>query len=596
MQGTSGAASVPIFKIHPAIGIARVGDADADHYFIGPETPGVPANWDFGSGQFLPFKQGVAIKRQAARFRIWEYVQQNGQIIPAREITLDDVQSITWTVHLANRKASFYQFNGQVGAPDNFKSNPLLRNASMTSNRAQLDIDEGSKAITAAKGVPSQPVEFKNSKAAIPIETLGQLRTDEHGRLLVIGGKGKAASPNNAPLVHFANNDHWFDDTSDGPVTATITLKPTQPGGQPQHVVAEGAWVVVAPPDFAPAIGNIVTLYDTLYDMAVRELTIPLVSGKPVNGIYGPYQYQSASGTLLQSKGLKRLLELNTAWQQNGGKAPAHLNPSFTDEIFPILFHAYSTRWVFQPLQHHHELFNAAHWMQLADNSTSGPAASLRATIFGRLRNPDAPNQLNQPVDFAMPRIFGDDYDHPDHPQHFLSLTRTQYATMDHWQRGDFQNDWNPPHPPTVPPQEQITPEGLDRAALENCAGGGFHPGIEVSWLIRKKEIFSEPFRIKQGASLPPGPLKVNAGFFSQQMGVPWQADSHSCLRELYQGHSFAWWPGQRPDDVYLSAADVAAGKMVSWTRSLDGSFADMVNKWSTLHFVVKNGDVYIEQ
>lgn len=590
MQGTSGA-TTPIFKIHPAIGIARVGDADPDHYFIGPETPGVPANWDFSSKQFLPFKQGPNIKRQAARFRIWEYTQQNGQIVPLREITLDDVQSITWTVHLANRKASFYQFNGQVGASDNFKSNPPLRNAGVTSNRGQLEIDEGAKAITATKGTPSQLVEFKNSKASIPIETLGQLHTDDHGRLLVIGGKGKAASPNNAPLTHFANNDHWFDDTSDGPVTATITLNPAQPGGQPQQVVAEGAWVVVAPPDFAPAIGNLVTLYDALYDIAVRELTIPMVSGKPVNAIYGEYQYQSATGTLLHSKGLKRLLELNTAWKQNASKA--QISPSFTEEIFPILFHAYSMRWVFQPLQGHHLLFDDSHWKMLADNSTSGPAASLRATIFGRLRNPDAPNQPNQPIDFAMPRVFGDDYDHPDSPLHFLSLTRTQYALMSEWQRGHFQSDWIPP---TMPTQELITPEGLDRAALENCAGGGFHPGIEVSWLIRKKEIFSEPFRIKQGASLPPGPLKVNAGFFSQQMGVPWQADSHSCLREMYAGHPFAWWPGQRPDDVYLSEADVKAGKMVSWTRSLNGSFADMVNKWSTLHFVVKEGAVYIEQ
>ena len=27
-----------IYKIHPAIGIARLGNADADQFFIGPET------------------------------------------------------------------------------------------------------------------------------------------------------------------------------------------------------------------------------------------------------------------------------------------------------------------------------------------------------------------------------------------------------------------------------------------------------------------------------------------------------------------------------------------------------------------------------
>src|SRR5579859_254206 len=263
--------NAPVFKIHPAIGIARIGDANPDLYFIGPETSGVPANWDFKTQQFSPFKQGGHVKRQAARFHIWEYVEQNGQVVPSREMSLDDVQEITWTVHLANRKASFYQFQGLLGEPDNYKNGPPLRNASVTgdSNRAhQLEIDEGEKSITATKGASSTIVAFKNSKPFIPVETLGELRTDEQGRLLVLGGKGRSASTSNPPLItNFSNNDHWFDDVSDGPVRATITLK-----GQTQKIVAEAAWVIVAPPDFAPAIGNVVTLYDTLYDLAAREL------------------------------------------------------------------------------------------------------------------------------------------------------------------------------------------------------------------------------------------------------------------------------------------------------------------------------------
>ena len=34
-------------RIHPAIGVARVGDSD--QFFIGPESPGVPGNWDSGT-------------------------------------------------------------------------------------------------------------------------------------------------------------------------------------------------------------------------------------------------------------------------------------------------------------------------------------------------------------------------------------------------------------------------------------------------------------------------------------------------------------------------------------------------------------------
>ena len=580
--------NAPIFKIHPAIGIARIGDAD--QYFIGPETPGVPANWDYKTQQFLPFKQGGRVKRQAARFHVWEYVEKNGQLVPLREISLDDVEEITWSVHLANRKASFYQFAGLLGESDNYQTRPPLRNASVTGESAraqQLELDEGEKSITATKGAPSKIVEFKNSKSFIPIETLGQLQTDDHGRLLVSGGRGKSASTGIPPTItNFSNNDQWFDDVSDGPVKATITLK-----GQTQHVVAEAAWVVVAPPDFAPAIGNVVTLYDTLYDMAVRELSIAMINGKPVNGIYGEYQYQTSSGTTQTSRGLARLLELNVAWKQN---AWAQISPSFTEEIFPLLMRAYSMRWVYQPLevQDPHQIL--ARWKDLSNNATSGPAAALRDVVFQRIRNPDAPNQSD---DSLMPRVFGDNWrDEQNMLFEYLTLTRTQYALLEQWHHGHFQSDWNLP---TMPTQEQITPEGLDRAALENCVGGGFHPGFEVCWLIRKQAIFSEPFRLKQDVILAPGSpsLAVRAGFFTQQMGIPWQADSHDCLRGTNQnGHDFAWWPGQRPDDVYQSAADVAAGKMVPWTRNLSGSYLDMVNRWSTLRFVVKEGNAYIEQ
>jgi hypothetical protein len=456
------------------------------------------------------------------------------------------------------------------------------------SNRAQqLEIDEGEKAITARKGGSSQIVQFNNSKSSIPIQAFGELRTDDHGRLLVLGGRGKSASTSTPPVItDFSNNDHWFDDVSDGPVKATITLK-----GQTQKIVAEAAWVIVAPPDFAPAIGNVVTLYDTLYDLAARELSIAMVGGKPVNGIYGEYEYQTSSGTRQTSRGLKRLVELNAAWKQNTW---TQISPSFTEEIFPILLRAYSMRWIYQPLQAQDPHHMLASWKDLADNATSGPAATLRDLVFRRIRNPDNPQQDN---DSLMPRVFGDNWrDRENMVLEYLTLTRTQYALLEQWHRGHFQSDWSPP---TVPTQEQITPEGLDRAALANCVGGGFHPGFEVGWLIRKREIFSEPFRLKQDAILSPGSpsLAVRAGFFTQQMGIPWQADSHDCLRERNQNnHDFAWWPGQRPDDVYQSAADAAAGKMVSWTRNLSGSYLDMVNKWSTLRFVVKVGNVYIEQ
>jgi hypothetical protein len=81
----------------------------------------------------------------------------------------------------------------------------------------------------------------------------------------VLGGRGKSESdPPGADLPEFANNDRWHDDVSDGPVTATVTLP-----GQVPIVVHQPAWVIVAPPDFAPAIGGIVSLFDWTVQAAI---------------------------------------------------------------------------------------------------------------------------------------------------------------------------------------------------------------------------------------------------------------------------------------------------------------------------------------
>ena len=45
---------------------------------------------------------------------------------------------------------------------------------------------------------------------------------------------------------YYANNDYWFDDTSDGPVSAEARI-----GGK-SVTVKGGAWVLVVPPKFAP--------------------------------------------------------------------------------------------------------------------------------------------------------------------------------------------------------------------------------------------------------------------------------------------------------------------------------------------------------
>src|SRR5262249_15371914 len=143
-----------------------------------------------------------------------------------------------------------------------------------------------------------------------------------------------------------------------------------------------------------------------------------------------------------------------------------------------------------------------------------------------------------------MPSTYGDYYQKANgrggdsnDPAFLHSVSKLQFALLRAWMKGVFHEDWG-----TVQAsQPKITPEGLDRAALENISGGAFYPGMEASWLFASKEVWSEPFRVARGkivGSIPvPGEkaekarrdLVLEAGAFSQQMALPWQADFMDC-------------------------------------------------------------------
>src|SRR6185369_13713151 len=88
-------------------------------------------------------------------------------------------------------------------------------------------------------------------------------RTDDAGRLLVFGGHGVSAPKDGEPAVTFANNDGWHDDVSDGPVAAMVKI------GE-RTFEAEHAWVVVAPPDYAPGVIAVTTMYDIIRDAGAQ--------------------------------------------------------------------------------------------------------------------------------------------------------------------------------------------------------------------------------------------------------------------------------------------------------------------------------------
>ena len=92
--------------------------------------------------------------------------------------------------------------------------------------------------------------------------------TDALGWLIVLSGSGRSASvPAGRHILSFANNPDWHDDVSDGAVDAELRF----PDGTSVPVV-RAAWVVVAPPDFAPGVLGLATLYDIALDAAVTGL------------------------------------------------------------------------------------------------------------------------------------------------------------------------------------------------------------------------------------------------------------------------------------------------------------------------------------
>ncbi|WP_205728592.1 LodA/GoxA family CTQ-dependent oxidase, partial [Flavobacterium sp. J27] len=131
--------SYTTFKIHPSIGIARLGNSD--QFYIAPEQPGaLPIVCD-ASGKEKQDTNGnpvrvssfkddndlSKIKKQAARFRVFAYadegdsegkeIQVGGKYnfiyqtaVTAPRIVEGTVTDIDWTVHLANKKASWYEF------------------------------------------------------------------------------------------------------------------------------------------------------------------------------------------------------------------------------------------------------------------------------------------------------------------------------------------------------------------------------------------------------------------------------------------------------------------------------------------------------
>jgi hypothetical protein len=591
-------------RIHPAIGVARVGNSSL--HFVGPDVPGIPANWDAENLRFLKFKDSEGkILKQAAHFRLFEFDESGA----SRELTAETGLQIEWRVHVANRKASFFTFNGQSGAETN---PPYVGRQGRT--RIDVEKKEGGRGRPGRKNFRNPRIEDRRSleidpgevslntpgskdlidgSTGSPIKSLGRVEMRPDGSLLFVPADGNAeCSSGTDPIDEYANNDGWFDDMCDGVVQASVIF----PDGR--RVEAESAWVIVGPPDFAPGIGNVVSLYDLLWDLSVRhKLRVPEGSDAE----------------------LADLAEQQRVWSEESKVFAAEYRPSFTTHIYPILSRALAARDVHEPppqRQHYHH--KLADWERLSKIAE----VNIRQSVFKRFRSPHS-DQVNWK---DMPRGLGDEFTTlddfeegsgiPPSARAFLSLTSVQYALLSAWFEGRFIEDW--PHGDVrfapVAASPNGTPHDLDRAALENCVGGPFYPGIEVSWLIRYPELYLRAFRLR-APGFTFGPLPFGPGFFSQQMALPWQADFYDCHKEDHTPEGadeplvYMWWTAQRPDDVRTSPD----GPYRRWVKEFDSAqdeeaegdaddirnlarFEQMRTRWHELSFVVLDGDQHLEQ
>jgi hypothetical protein len=563
--------------IHPGIGIGRLGNSP-DSFFVGPEVPGVPPSPAGG------FKDTDGrIKRQAARFRVYG-LDAHGNTV--KELTAEDAD-ITWTVHLANKKAAWYQFKLALDIPEaQVASLPTTlqsgrRNPGVSGGkRSRLVIDPGPRSIK-GKRTHGPAYRFDSGTFRKRHVPLGELRTDGKGRLLVLGGHGNSGTTqaNNAP-VHIANNDGWYDDVSDGPVTAYVRI-----AGKSIPVVP--SWVIVGPPDYAPSMTSIVTMYDIAYQAHVDS--------------------------------------------HRGDVRPV----SFTQEIYPILSRFDGLQWVNRGFlegygwQGEVPLLDPGMLAQLASASASN--ATARQQVFARFRDPAYPSLRED----AWPRVYGDNFAQPPNsPRQYLTVTREQYRCLQQWAAGDFLADWNPNASPPgtladLPLNTQ--PAALDRAALQSCAGGAFHPGEEAPWIMRHPSMYMGFCRLRPrlasdapepdyGDTLTPqrafaadGPLHRSApGDITRWMAVPWQTDTANC-GSAYPGSTVqpsplpdlpTFWPAVVPNSVLtqsaytrimdtgLSSAErqAAFASRLPWARHLSPNYLDRnaqaITAWYQLGFI----------
>ena len=632
-------AEIVRIKVHPGIGMARLGDSD--EFFIGPEAPGVVVD-PGGTGGPGPnggtYRDGdMKLKRQAQRYRVYGY-DADGNVVG--ELNADNVQYMSWRVHVRNMKAANYAFQGAYLFQNDLFRNPTIQSdATDPIDRDKLIIDAGVQVISfddpdekvlagdCFTGVTSGPVPgyldfecFEPEDRSHPVDVesapatdieIGRLNLDDMGRLLFVAGPGQAGCvttpkinlsnpsehfdppngpPPGGPLIDqfaYFNVPGWWDDTCGGEIDATVVLEDgtvlstrdgvSDPTDEGMRNAENGGWVVTAPPKFAPHMYHVVSIKDRVFE-AFPEADPNI--GSRTNFFRDIFPI------------LSRAVKYGWVSAEAGGVTPANRNlahgpkqagnmlsdknmAAFTD---PTEASAPVRRQIYK-LMRYAEGENG----KLLDTLPPDPPPVSAPP-------PNMPGQGRVSRGNKMPKLWGtggkplqNQQLGINNPNQYLSLTINDLNRLESWANGDF--DVGEPVPVVdledIPIGEQ--PLAMDCAALEPTIGGGFHPGIEFPYLIAYPQLFAGAFRVAYGTE--PGSV---AAFMSS----PWHGDYWSC--------NTAWWPVQRPEIVF--DYDQASGTRTykEWFRGYDENgeplsstdgYNQMVYAWSKLGMVLPEID-----
>lgn len=595
------------FRIYPSIGVARLGNgpAEKDQVIFSPEIPW--ANLYETDNHYLT--EDGKIKKQAQRFYIYE-CDENG--VPVKQID-PAAYDIKWTAEVANKKPFWYDFNNSLDlsiisenrnvSPEFAKNkiapgigatqrNPNVLNMSkrmdggydyrkeLVNHPAPVTVDSEMTKTEIGGQFPfkrhGMSLLAASAHTDVQEVNLGTIEYD-NGTLIFYAADGVSAALNPSDVnTDFADNSNWYDDICDGRITAVITSKADGATYELNDALS-AAWVTTAPPDYAPQIQPIATMYDMITGASNEEFT-------PDFGLVFPMLY--------------RLYRMQ--WVNVGD----FLAPSFRETIDRLTVNG-KFRYIYE-------------------NSAEGKA--VREEIFNLFRNPAYPVN-NEPIipsnsttsisnkgigtdPILLPYYPGDGINYPGSPAQWFAIPPVIYDYFREWKDGNFETiegNFNNIDELGSYYRQQFMDASQDaakmpflmtRAVLETLYGGGFHPGVELTWPMRHNLLYAENQEIYESVNGMHGlyglrEIRVNAAAAEEQekiffndfglqmvtediresmqqdneknwlwkitpgdltkwMGIPWQSDAGSCQLVFIENQYPvpAWWAANLPVTV----------------------------------------------